>query len=93
MKKCLKITVSGKLQGEAYLSYAQQQAQTLGIEGTLQKNTDGNVIIHASGTAENLDQFIDFLYKGTTKSQIADLIAEPYLNHKDFRGTFRVIEN
>lgn len=93
MKKCLKITVSGKIPGEAYYLYAQKQAQSLGIEGVLQTTTDGNVIILANGTTENLDQFIDFLYKGTGNTSIADLVAEPYLNHKDFRGTFRVIEN
>lgn len=93
MRKCLKIQVSGKVQGVAYRSTAQKNAQILGIEGTIQNAEDGSVMIFACGSSEKLDKFIDTLYLGTTTSQISDLIVEPFINEKNFRGVFRIIEN
>ncbi len=91
MKKCLKIRVCGKVQGVAYRAHAQKHAQNLGIEGTVQNTDDGSVMIYACGSAANLEKFIDYLYQGTTNSHIEDLLAEPFMNEKDFRGAFRII--
>ena len=91
MKKCLKIRVNGKVQGVAYRAYTQKNANSLGIEGTVQNSDDGSVVIYACGHAENLEKFIDLLYKGTTASKIEDVAAEPFVNEKDLRGVFRII--
>lgn len=91
MKKCLKIRISGKVQDVAYRTMAQKNAQSLNIEGTAQNCDDGSVIIFACGPSDNLDKFIDILYKGTPDSQVEDLLAEPFVNEKDFRGVFRII--
>jgi acylphosphatase len=91
LKKCLKIRVCGKVQGVAYRAHAQKHAQILGIEGSVQNAEDGSVVIYACGPAANLEKFLDYLYQGTTKSQIEDLLAEPFMNEKDFRGAFRII--
>ena len=91
MRKSLKIHVLGKVQGVSYRTAAQKHAQSLGIEGTVQNAEDGSVIIYACGQSDNLDKLIDFLYKGTSDSKITDLIAEPFMNEKDFRGVFRII--
>jgi acylphosphatase len=91
MRKCLKIHVLGKVQAISYRTAAQKHAQNLGIEGVVQNAEDESVIIYACGPSDNLDKFIDFLYKGTSDSKIIDLIAEPFVNEKDFRGVFRII--
>ena len=91
MRKCLKIHVSGKVQNVSYRAHAQKHAQVLGIEGTVQNTDEGSVVIYACGQSEHLDKFIDALYKGTSESKIVDLIAEPLVNEKDFRGVFRII--
>ena len=91
MRKCLKITVLGKVQGVSYRAFVQKNAQTLAIEGTVQNAEDGSVIIYACGGSDNLDKLIDLLYKGTTQSSVKDIVAEPFLNEKDFRGVFRII--
>ena len=93
MRKCLKIHVSGKVQGVSYRSTAQKNAQQLGIEGTIQNADDGSVVIFACGASERLDKFIDTLYLGTATSQISDLSVEPFVNEKNFRGVSRIIEN
>ena len=91
MKKCLKIHVSGNVQAVGYRLHAQKQATSLNIQGSVQNTDDGNVLIYACGNSVNLEKFIDHLYKGTTDSQIDDLLAEPFINEKDFRGVFRII--
>jgi len=91
MRKCLKIQVSGKVQQNAYRSLIQKHAQSLGIEGIAQNIEDDNVVIYACGPSTLLDQFIDMLYKGTTGSKVNNVMAEPYVNEKNFRGVFRVI--
>ncbi|MCB9493068.1 MAG: acylphosphatase [Epsilonproteobacteria bacterium] len=92
MKKCLKITVSGKVKGVGYREYAKKHATNLEIEGTAQNSDDDQqVIIYARGQADNLEKFIDHLYKGSTKSKVEDIFAEPFTQERDFRGVFRVI--
>lgn len=92
MKKALKIKVSGKLQGVGYRAFVQKQAQSLGIEGTVQNTDDGQgVVIHVAGQADKLDNLIDLLYKGTSSSKISNLAVEPMISEKDFRGVFRII--
>lgn len=91
MRKCLKIKVSGKVQDSAYKSLAQKHAQNLGIEGTVQNSEDDCIVIMACGPSDNLDKFIDVLYKGTADSRVTNLVAEPFLSEKDFRSVFRII--
>ena len=93
MKQCLKIIVSGKFPGETYQTYAQKHAISLSIEGTLQQAENNTFVIQACGLAENLDTFIDFLYKSPAAAKVTDLVAEPLISAKDFRGAFRIIEN
>lgn len=91
MKRCVKITVSGKVQNDSYRAFTQKKAQALGIEGTIQNAENGSVVMYACGPAEQLDTFIDHLYEGTPETQIKELIVEPFINEKDFRGVFRII--
>ncbi len=90
-KQCLKITVSGQVHGVGYREYVKQQAEKLAIEGTAQNREGGEVIIFASSSTETLDSFIDVLYDGPSEANVANVVAEPMINEKDFRGVFRVI--
>jgi len=91
MKRCLKIKVTGKVQGVFYREFAQKSAQKLQIEGTAQNMEDSSVLIQVCGTSEKLDDFIDELYKGSKQSKVDDVETEPLIQEKDFRGVFRII--
>lgn len=94
MKQCLKILISGKVQGVSYRKFVQKHAQKFEIEGTIQNLEDKkSVMVYACGSSSDLDKFIDYLYQGTPESDIQDVRAEPFLQEKDFRGVFRIIEN
>ena len=91
MKRSVKIKVSGKVQGVFYRNFAKKSADQLGIEGTVQNDSEGSVLIHASGNKEKLDDFIDLLYKGSPQSKVQEVIVEPLVEKRDFRGVFRII--
>jgi acylphosphatase len=91
MRRCLKIRVTGKVQGVAYRAFAQKSAHDLGLEGTIQNEENGNITIYTCGPSEKLDKFIDALYQGTPAAQITDVLTEPFVNEKNFRGVFRII--
>jgi len=91
MKKCLKITVTGKVQGVGYREFVQKNAMKLAVEGTIQNTGDGSVIIFACGMAKHLDELIDLLYQGSNSSKVSNVFAEPHMLEKNFRGVFRII--
>lgn len=91
MRKCIKITVWGKVQGVGYREFIKKIAEEHSIEGTVQNIDDGSVLVYACGASDNLDGMIDGLYKGTSSSEIKDVSIEPLVNDKDFRGVFRII--
>jgi acylphosphatase len=91
MKQCVKIIITGHVQSVSYKEFIQKQAQKLHIEGTLQSHEVDDVLIVACGQSNDLDELIDHIYKGTPDIKIRDVIIEPFINEKNFRGVFRVI--
>jgi len=91
MRQCLKIVVSGKVQGVGYRKFVQKEASRLNVEGVVQNSDDGVVQILVCGFSSSLDDFIDCLYKGTKGSKVENLSVEPLNQIKDFRGVFRII--
>ena len=91
MKQCTKIKVTGTVQGVFYRDFVKKQASKLEIEGTVQNNKDGSVVINACGLTEKIDLFIDSLYDGPPKSQVEDIFIEPMIERREFRGVFRII--
>ncbi len=91
MKQCIKIIVTGQVQSSAYKEAIQKQAQKLHIEGTLQNHEEVDLLIFACGQSDGLDELIDEIYKGTSDIKIRDVIIEPFINEKNYRGVFRII--
>ena len=91
MKRCVRIIVSGVVQGVFYRDFVRESASKLGVEGSVQNQEDGSIIIFACGLAEYLDDFIDLLYKGSSKSNVENVSVSPLSLNKEFRGVFRVI--
>jgi acylphosphatase len=84
------IKVTGTFQADAYKAYVQKHANSLGVEGTIQNDND-DIAIYACGLSDKLDRLIDLLYKGTEKSKLKNIVEEPFISEKDFRGVFRII--
>lgn len=90
-KKCIQITVYGKVQGVGYREFVKKHAGAEKIEGSIRNNEDGSVLILAAGDSDNLDNLIDYIYQGSPQSSVEEVAIEIATNVKDFRGVFRVI--
>lgn len=91
MNKCLKINLVIK-NGQGLLeSFIQKNAKKCKVEGVA-FIAENQIKITACGTAENLDEFVDSLYKGHQDVKPSLIEVEPFLKDKDYRGIFRIIE-
>jgi len=70
MSKTVSITITGKVQGVFFRKYTKEKADQLGIMGTVSNQPDGSVQITATGTREQLDEFIKWCHLGSPKSKV-----------------------
>ena len=78
MQKTISITVSGKVQGVFYRQSTKEKARELGLTGEVRNLPDGNVLVIATGTDEQLNILADWCKKGPPRAivtgvEIADL--------------------
>ncbi len=92
MKQCLRITF--KLSRDSrplHIKAIKQYAYKLEIEGTAHV-LDDTIKIVACGHKDQMDEFVDVVYKGTSGTCPDDVEVEPFVKEKEYRGVFRVIE-
>jgi len=70
------IRVFGKVQGVSYRYSTRLKANELGINGTVQNQVDGTVLIHASGTQDSIDSLIDWCHQGPEYAKVSRVIVE-----------------
>lgn len=92
MKKCLKITLVSKMVKGAVRDAIQVAARKLGLEGTVQHIEPNEMVIIACGEKENIDAFLDVVHQGFDGMIPEDVLVEPFLKEKDYRGIFRILE-
>lgn len=71
MLKTISIIVSGKVQGVYYRQGTKEKAAELGITGDVKNLRDGTVQVTATGTGEQLLQFIEWCKKGPTRAVVS----------------------
>lgn len=73
MKKCIQITVTGKVQGVFYRKYAVAKALELRITGIIKNQNDGSVYIEACAEDDVLSLFVDWCYSGSPNALVANV--------------------
>lgn len=76
MRKTISIIVTGKVQGVFYRQSAKEKALHSGIGGMVKNLPDRSVYIVATGTTEQLDQFINWCRSGPPKAVVSSIITE-----------------
>jgi len=71
--KTAEILVSGYVQAVGYRLYTKRYADQLGLTGSVQNLTDGNVRVVASGAEEDLARFIERLREGPRAAIVKDV--------------------
>lgn len=69
-KLLYQIKVKGRVQGVWFRKYTFQKAQDIGLKGFVENDLDGSVYIEAEGDLEQLDQFVNWLYRGSPLSKV-----------------------
>lgn len=62
--------VSGKVQGVAYRTYAQEAATNLGLVGYVKNMSDGTVAVVAQGMPDVLKEFVEYLNEGSLLAKV-----------------------
>ncbi len=71
-----RVTVSGRVQGVYYRSYALDEARTLGIKGWVRNTREGQVEAVLEGTEEAVRKMLEWCRKGSTSSRVSDVEVE-----------------
>lgn len=90
MQQTVSITVKGIVQGVYYRQRTKETALRSGITGEVKNLSNGNVHIVATGTKEQLNDFIKWCSKGPETAVVSDVTVEE-LPLQTF-STFRIIK-
>ena len=74
--KRLRIHVTGKVQGVFYRASTQAKAKELGLNGWVQNEKDGSVLIEAEGQDQKLDKLVEWCQQGPGAAQVNNVTAE-----------------
>ncbi len=85
MDKCIRIIVSGKVQGVFFRASTRDQASTLGIAGFVRNLYDGRVEIVAQGKPEQLDNFVAWCAQGPPGADVTDCNIAEYTSPNAYR--------
>ncbi len=70
MQVCRKSIVSGRVQGVYYRATAVRRAHELGVTGYARNLVDGRVEVLACGELQAVEQFVAWLWTGSTASKV-----------------------
>jgi acylphosphatase len=73
---CRKSLVSGRVQGVFYRATTAHRARELGIRGYATNLPDGRVEVLACGDAKVVDEFVKWLWIGSTASKVTAVEVE-----------------
>lgn len=75
MQQTISITIKGSVQGVFYRQSTKEKAKELGITGFVQNLPGRSVLIHATGTKEQLDALLAWCQVGPPRARV--LSVEP----------------
>jgi acylphosphatase len=67
------LIIQGKVQGVFYRASARDKAEALGITGWVKNTEAGEVEIIATGSQDQLNEFISWCRKGPSKAVVTDV--------------------
>lgn len=85
--KTVHIIVEGKVQGVYYRATTKEMADKMGIKGWVRNSEDGDVEIVASGSEDELEEFIAWCRIGPGRAEVMNLLITSIENQlfEDFK--------
>lgn len=78
-KTCLRVLVSGRVQGVGYRAGTRERAITLGILGWVRNLSDGRVEAMIQGEAMPIDSMMQWFYEGPPAAEVTAVETEQQL--------------
>lgn len=75
----MRIRVWGKVQGVGFRASARTEARNLGMQTTAENQPDGTVLLNASGTAEQMALFLEWVHQGPGHARVERVEATPII--------------
>jgi len=85
---CVKLTVSGRVQGVGFRWFIKQKADNLGLKGYVRNLSNGNVEIEAEGDDTKVDELLNHAQRGPGFANVANIDVE----RKDYTGSYGAFE-
>lgn len=83
--------IFGKVQGVGFRFFTWQQAQKIGLFGTVRNREDGSVEVIAQGSEKQLTQLKQWLLQGSRFARVENILEQEYLTDSLYQQ-FRVIQ-
>ncbi len=71
MERCVRIIVTGKVQGVFYRQHTTEVARTLGLKGFVMNQEDGSVLIEAQGPPDKIDALQQWCHTGPPRAVVS----------------------
>ena len=76
--RCLRVTVSGHVQGVCFRHYTRLKANELSISGWVRNLVNGDVEVLICGSPERIDAMLAWLAVGPEHARVSDCHASPH---------------
>ena len=73
---CVRVFITGKVQGVGYCYSTVQEAQRLGVKGWVRNRLDGRVEAIFAGTEPLITQMLQWCDQGTRSAKVTDVSVE-----------------
>ena len=83
------LLISGIVQGVGYRWSCQRAAKGIGVSGWVRNLPDGRVEVVAQGTKEQVEQLIQWCYRGPEEARVSDIAVTDEETAGDFQD-FRI---
>jgi acylphosphatase len=80
------IKISGRVQGVNFRSFALRKAREIGIKGWVKNETDGSVLVRASGEETDMNTFLDYLRSGPSMARVDNITKHQINSKSEFSG-------
>ena len=70
------VHVTGRVQGVGYRLATVRRAHMVGVGGWVRNNDDGSVAALVQGTADQVDQMLEWMRQGPPQARVDDLSSE-----------------
>lgn len=82
--------VKGKVQGVWFRAWTSDLAAEMKLSGWVRNMSDGNVELEASGSRDELDEFLERLHDGPPLARVTEVETQ-YRESDAHQGAFRVV--